>query len=167
MKTVAMLILALLSGIGTFAQKIGHVNSQAILSEMPDVRAAESFLEAFQTQLQKKGQKMFEDFQKKYQEIARKEQQGELSPRQLEEEGKNLKAEEEKIQQYEQEMQLQIMAKREELLQPILDKVNAAIERVSKEKGFSYIIDLSSGMLLYAQEETDITEDVKKALDLQ
>jgi outer membrane protein len=148
------------------AQKIGHINSQAILTEMPEVKAAESNLEAFQTQLQKKGQKMIEDFQKKYQEIARKEQQGELSPRQLEEETKKLKSEEENIQKYEQEMQMQVLSKREELLQPILDRVNDAIEKVSKEKGYSYIIDLSAGMLLYAQEESDITVDVKKILGL-
>jgi outer membrane protein len=148
------------------AQKIGHINSQVILSELPEVKAAESDLEAFQTQLQKKGQKMIEDFQKRYQEVARKEQQGELSPRQLEEESKKLKAEEEAIQKFEQEMQLQIMTKREDLLQPILDRVNDAIEKVSKEKGYSYIIDLSAGMLLFADDIYDITNDVKKILGL-
>jgi outer membrane protein len=148
------------------AQKIGHINSQVILSELPEVKAAESDLEAFQTQLQKKGQKMIEDFQKRYQEVARKEQQGELSPRQLEEESKKLKTEEETIQKFEQEMQLQIMTKREELLQPILDRVNDAIEKVSKEKGYSYIIDLSAGMLLYAEDSFDITNEVKKILGL-
>jgi outer membrane protein len=167
MKTT--IVIALLSTFLAFqasAQNIGHINSQLILSEMPEVKAAESNLEAFQTQLQKKGQMMIEDFQKKYQEVARKEQQGELSPRQLEEESKKLKVEEETIQKFEQEMQMQILSKREELLQPILDRVNATIETVSKEKGYSYIIDLSAGMLLYAQEESDITAEVKKRLGL-
>ena len=148
------------------AQNIGHINSQLILSELPEVKAAESNLEAFQSQLQKKGQMMIEDFQKKYQEMARKEQQGELSPRQIDEQAKSLKAEEENIQKFDQEMQMQILSKRDELLQPILDRVNAAIEVVSKQKGYSYIIDISAGMVLYAQESSDITADVKKELGI-
>lgn len=167
MKQILLVLAVFCTGMTALqAQKIGHINSQIILSELPEVKAAESDLEAFQTQLQKKGQKMIEDFQKRYQEVARKEQQGELSPRQMEEESKTLKTEEEAIQKFEQEMQMQIMTKREELLQPILDRVNEAIEKVSKEMGYSYIIDLSAGMLLFAEESFDITAGVKKELGL-
>jgi outer membrane protein len=167
MKTLFSIVTICLALFTTaMAQNIGHINSQLILSELPEVKAAESNLEAFQTQMQKKGQMMVEDFQKKYQELARKEQQGELSPRQLDEQTKLLKSDEENIQKYEQEMQMQILSKREELLQPILDKINAAIEVVSKQKGYSYIIDLSAGMVLYAQESSDITELVKKELGI-
>jgi outer membrane protein len=148
------------------AQLIGHLDSQALLSEMPEVRGAESNLEAFQAQLQKKGQKMIEDFQKKYQELARKEQAGEIAPKALEEETRKLREEEEKIQAYEQEMQKKIMERRDELLQPILDRVNTAIEEISKEMGFDYIIDLSSGTLLYADEQYDITDKVRAKLDI-
>jgi outer membrane protein len=165
-KIIFSIAIVLLATMTMFGQKIGHLNSQEILQDMPDVKAAESYLESFQLQLQKKGQAMVEAFQKKYQEIARKEQQGEMSPRQLEEETAKLKAEEEKIQKYEQDMQLQIVKKREELLQPILDRVNEAIEAVSKEKGYLYIIDLSSGMILYGDDNYDITKEVKSKLDL-
>jgi outer membrane protein len=165
-KIIFSLTVMLIFSASIFGQKIGHLSSQDILQSMPDVKAAESYLESYQTQLQKKGQAMVENFQKKYQEVARKEQQGEMSPRQLEEETKKLKDEEEKIQKYEQEMQLQIVQKREELLSPILDRVNEAIEAVSKEKGYSYIIDLSAGMILYADDAFDVTKEVKAKLDL-
>jgi Skp family chaperone for outer membrane proteins len=35
------------------AQKVGHLNSQTLLAEMPEVKEAESNLKAFQTQLGK------------------------------------------------------------------------------------------------------------------
>ncbi len=148
------------------AQKIGHLNSQNILSGLQSVKEAESNLEAFQTQLQKKGQAMVEALQKRYQDVGRKEQQGELSPKQLDEESKKLKEEEAKIQQFEQEMQQQLLAKREELLQPILDKVNEAIASVSREQGFVYILDVGTGVLLFADEQYDITAQVKQKLGI-
>lgn len=148
------------------AQKVGHLNSQTLLAEMPEVKEAESNLKAFQTQLEKKGQQMVEVLQKAYQDVSRKEQQGEISPKQLEEEGKKLKAEEEKIQAYEADMQAQMVTKREELLQPILDRVNSAIADICSVKGYQYIIDLSSGVLLFAADEHDITAEVKKKLGL-
>jgi outer membrane protein len=148
------------------AQKVAHLNSQLLLSEMPEVRGAESNLEAYQAQLQKRGQQMIEAFQKKYQELARKEQAGEISPKALEEETTKLREEEQKIQSYEQEMQEKIMKRREELLQPILDKINTLIEEVCKEEGYDYVVDLSSGSLLFADEKFDITDKVRDKIGM-
>lgn len=148
------------------AQKVAHLNSQLLLSEMPEVRGAESNLEAYQLQLQKRGQQMIEAFQKKYQELAQKEQAGEISPKALEEATKSLREEEQKIQEYEQEMQGKIMTRREELLQPILDQINSLIEEVSKAEGYDYVIDLSSGSLLFADEQFDITDKVREKLGM-
>lgn len=163
MFTAALLLLV---AVGAMAQKIGHLNSQVLLSEMPEVRGAESNLEAFQAQLQKRGQKMVEDFQKKYQELAQREQAGEIAPKALEEETKKLKEDEEKIQAFEQEMQQKVMDRRDELLQPILDRINDAIEEISKELGYDYVIDLSSGALLFADDQYDITEKVREKLGM-
>ncbi len=147
--------------------KIGYVNSVALLQDIPDVKQANANLEALQKQLTKKGQGMVEEFQKKYQELQQKEQRGELSPKQLEEEAQKLREEETKIAQYEQEMQTQLGEKRNTLLQPIFDDVNAKIAEVAKENGFTYIIDESGGSLLYKDEAFDITAMVKEKLGLE
>ena len=80
-----------------------------------------------------------------------------------------LKEEENKILQYEQEMQSQLAAKREELLAPILEEVRNAIQAVAKDNGYSYIFDGSPGIgvLLYADETTNVTGLVKAKLGLQ
>jgi outer membrane protein len=148
------------------AQKIGYVNSVALLQEIPEVKQANSKLEDLTKQLQKKGQGMLEEFQTKYQELQRKEAQGELSPKQLEEEGKRLREEEIKINQYEQDMQRQVAEKQKDLLQPILDRVNNLIADVAKENGYTYVLDSSSGVILFAEDVNDITALVKGKLGL-
>ena len=150
------------------AQKFGYLNSAAILAEMPKVKEAEANLEVLQKQLQNKGQTMLEDFQAKYLELERKNQQGEISPKDLEVEAQALKEEETKIAQYEQDMQRQLIDKRDELLAPIIEEVNNAIKLVAEEEGYSYIFDASpgTGILLYADESTDVLDKVKAKLGM-
>jgi len=146
------------------AQKFGYLNSKALLAEMPEVKQANSNLEALQKQLQKRGQQMLTTLQTNYQDLQRKEQQGELSPKQLEEEAKLLKQKEEELGKFEQDMQKQLLEKENQLLQPILEKVNQAIRAVAQENGYTYIFDASLGFILYADEASDVTNLVKAKL---
>jgi len=148
------------------AQKFGFLNSAGILSEVPEVKQAESNLKAYQEQLSKQGQQKVEALQAKYTELARKEKQGEIAPKALQEQAEKLKVEEEELAKLEQEMQNQLGQKREALLQPILDKINKAITDVAKEQGFSYIFDSSAGILLYADEASDVSTLVRTKLGL-
>lgn len=148
----------------TQAQKFGYLNSAAILAEMPEVKQADANLEALQKQLQKKGQGMVELLQKDYGLIQKRIENGELSPKQQEEEAAKLKAREQEIGQFEQDMAKQLQDKRNELLQPIYDKVNKAISDVAKENGFQFIFD--QGVLLYSEESQDVSKMVKAKLGI-
>ena len=162
---IACLVLAMGSMLSMVqAQKFGYVNSAAILAEMPAVKQADANLEALQTQLQKKGQGMLEKLQADYTEVQRKVQNGELSPVQQEQEGKRLQEEEAKIAKFEQDMIAQVQTKREELLNPIYEKVNTAIKDVANENGFQFIFD--QGVLLYADESQDVSTLVKAKLGM-
>jgi outer membrane protein len=164
------LILGLVVSVSTTvsAQKFGYLNSAAVLQEMPEVKQAEADLEVLQKQLQSRGETMLQEFQAKYQELERKNQQGEISPKELEEQSQALKADETKLAQFEQDMQRQVIERRDALLQPILDRVNTAIEAVANEEGYTYVFDASpgTGILLYADESTDIVEKVKAKLGM-
>lgn len=148
------------------AQKFGYLNSAALLAELPEVKQADANLESLQKQLQKKGQQMLEELQRKYQSVDARQKSGELSPKQVESEAAKLKDEEGKLARYEQDMVKQIQSKREELLKPIIDKVNAAIASVAKDNGYNYILDSSGGMLLYATDDDDVTSLVKTKLGI-
>ncbi len=146
------------------AQKFGYLNSNAILSEMPEVKQADAQLEALQKQLQKKGQGMVEKFQQDYAAVQQKVERGELSPKQQEEEAKKLETAQTDIQKFEQEMVTQLQDKRNELMKPILDKVNQAIQDVAKEGGFQFIFD--EAVLLYKDTSMDVTAQVKTKLGI-
>lgn len=163
-KYLALAVFTLTMSAQLDAQKFGYINSKALLAEMPEVKQANSNLEALQKQLQKRGQQMLQSLQTKYQDLQRKEQQGELSPKQLEEEAKMLKQQEEEIAKFEQDMQKQLVEKENQLLQPILEKVNNAIRKVAADNGYTYIFDASLGFILYADESTDVTNLVKAEL---
>ena len=164
LKIATLLLVLVGSATALQAQKFGYVNSTALLSQLPEVKQAEANLEALQKQLQKKGQSMVEQLQKDYGEIQRQIEGGELSPKQQEEAGKKLETRQQEIAKFEQEMMGQIQAKRQELLEPIYDKVNEAIAAVAKEGGYTFIFD--QGVLLYFEEEQDVSDEVKARLNL-
>jgi outer membrane protein len=151
---------------GAQAQKFGYLNSAAILEEMQEVKAANTNIQTFQEQLMKKGRASVESLQKKYQDLTDKEKRGELSPKQLQDEGAKLKQEEEGLAKMEQDMQEQVGKKRQELLDPILLKVNNAIKDIAKEQGYAYIFDSNAGVLLYADEKTDVANAVRTKLGI-
>lgn len=143
------------------AQKFGYINSAAVLSELPEVKQMRSNLEGLQKQLQKKGQQMLTDYQTKQQDALSKQQAGTLAPVEQQKVAEDLQKKEQEILKFEQEMQTKLASKEQELLEPILNKVNTAIQEVAKENGFQFIFDTTSGVLLYAEESQDVTDLVK------
>jgi outer membrane protein len=163
-QTIALLLLVV-SAVSA-QQKIGYLNAQAILADMTEMKAADSQLEAFGKQLANKDSIMVVGWQTKAQAVAEKEQKGEIAPIELEKKKKELEAERQKIAEYEQDMQQQMATKRKELLQPILDRVNKAIAEVSKEQAYTYVIDVTSGSLLFADEKNDLQNAVRAKLGM-
>lgn len=65
----------------------------------------------------------------------------------------------------------EIVTKREDLLEPILEKLQNAIDAVAEEKGYTIVLNQtnSSGVstILYGPEEDDVTQAVLKKLNVQ
>ncbi len=158
------LVLALASA--SFAQKFGYLNSVALLSELPEVKQADSDLKAFQTQLTKRGQEMVQALQAEAAELDRKKEQGTISPKDYQDQATILQTKETEIGEYEKQMYDDLAKKREELYKPILDKVNTAMQDVAKENGYLLVFDLSTQVLLYADEGLDLTKQVKVKLGI-
>lgn len=148
------------------AQKFGYINSQQLMQDIPEVKEANANIETFRTQLQKKGQDMVKGLQAKYADLQRKQESGEIAPKQLEEEAQKLKEEEAALMKFEQDSQQKILKKSEDLIQPLMDKINTAIKEVAAESGFDYIFDYSTGFVLFADESTDVSDLIKAKLGL-
>ena len=138
------------------------------MQELPEVKAANTQLEAFQQQLVKKGEEMATAFQTKLGAYLKKAVAGELSQVQMQEQEGALSKERESIVKYEQEVIMKVQEKRQALLEPILKRVDEAIQAVGKENGYSMIFETSIiNTILFAQDADDVMPLVKKKLGIQ
>lgn len=53
--------------------------------------------------------------------------------------------------------------KAQEILKPILDKINAVLEKIGKEGGYDFIFDIQLG-IVYADDQYDLTDKVLEEL---
>lgn len=167
LKNLIFISFLLVLGYSAEAQKFGFVNSQEIISLMPELQEANSQIDVLKNMYSKKGQEMVQALRNKYQELQKKQASGEVAPITLEKEGAALKAEEEKIMEFEQTSQQKIYEKSEELLKPIQDKVSKAIKDVAIEHNYAYIFDAATGIVLYADQAADVSALVKAKLGLK
>ncbi|MBV6441987.1 MAG: OmpH family outer membrane protein [Haliscomenobacteraceae bacterium CHB4] len=168
MNKIFTLTLGLLLTLATegISQKFGFCNSALLLTQLPDVKAADSDLQAFQTQLTKKGQERVKALQDAATDLDRKKQLGTISPKDFDAQYAKLEEERESIAKYEQEVYQKLTQKREELYKPLLDKVNKAMSDVATENGFALVFDSSTQILIYAHESLDVTQKVKEKLGI-
>ena len=161
---ISLFAVLFMLAIAVQAQKYGHLNYGNLLTELPQVTSADNQLKSFQEPLLAEVQSKYTTFQTKYQQAMQQVQNGELSPVQQKQKEQELKLEQQSITTFEQDVQKQIMQKREELLTPILNKIDAAIRQVAVSNGYTMIFDTSKGQLLYAVESQDVMEQVKASL---
>jgi len=161
---VAILTVGLASGVQ--AQKFGYINSQELMSQIPEIKEAEANIETLKKQLQKKGQDMITALQTKYAQLQKRQESGELSPLQLEQEGTKLREEEARIGEFDRSSQEKVYTKTTELLSPIQEKINNAIKEVARDNGYTYIFDTGLGVVLYADPGADVSNLVKAKLGI-
>ncbi|MDX1406480.1 MAG: OmpH family outer membrane protein [Saprospiraceae bacterium] len=169
MKQFILLLLCTTLGVGaTQAQKFGYLNSNELLSMMPDVKAADAALETYQKELVNQGQTKVKAFEANYNKYLSEVNEGLLSKLQMQEREAQLGKEQQAIADFEKEVQLKVLQKREELLSPILTKVDEAIQAVGQENGYTMIFDSgTSGAMLYAPESDNIIALIKAKLGIQ
>lgn len=164
-KSFIIVALALIMSVSSLtAQKYGYIDSQQLLVDHPAMQQADSEINTLTDQLMSRGEAMVKDFESAYQQLVAEAEQ--LAPVQIKERETKLAEQQQAIQQYETEMQQQIAVKRQELIEPILDKVKVAIETVGKDEGYTMIFDISTGMLLHADPSEDLLSKVKGKLGI-
>lgn len=148
------------------AQKFGYLNYRAVLLEMPEMASATAELEVLADQLRKKGEGMVTNLQTEYAALETRIGAGELSKVQQESEVAKLQEKQQQLGLFEQEMALEIQKKEATLLQPLLDRIQTAIDGVAKENGMQFIFDQGTQMLLFAEQSTDVTSMVKAKMGM-
>ena len=148
--------------------KLGHLDVQKVMTSMPEFKKAQDDLAAKEQEIRKELTAMHENYQKLMQEYqANAKTLTELSRTAKEQEGLA-----ERIQNFQQLAQEQMAKTQEDLLAPIITKIQNAVQAVGKEGGFTYIFaatpNFGQGALLYtADNSEDVLPLVKKKLGIQ
>ena len=155
-----------LVGNAVFAQaKFGYINSDELLSIMPEVRKADSSLQLFAKSYQDQLEQMGKEYQKKVQDFQAQEKT--MTEAVKEVKVKELQQLEERFQSTQQSAQEKVAKKKEELYSPILEKADKAIKDVAKSNNYDYVFDASRGNILYAKETDNILPLVKAKLGIK
>lgn len=164
-KVLVLMVLALGISFGANAQgqKIGYVDSQAIIDMMPEGAKIQQDLQAYYSELQAQLQAMGTEYQNKVRDYQANEATMSNILRQSKE--KEIMDLQNRIQEFQAGAEADLAAKQEELSKPMLDKIKAAIDDVLKAKGLAYVFE-KTVILSIGDSAIDITADVKTKLGL-
>ncbi|RYE21829.1 MAG: OmpH family outer membrane protein [Sphingobacteriaceae bacterium] len=126
--------------------KIGYIDFQSLLGQMPEATAVRSQIDAYQKQFVDQLTVMNNDLQTKngtFQAELTKVNDAVRTSRLAE-----LQDLQKRIQDYQTSAQSKVQAKSGELVKPLADKARALIRVVAKEKGYNYVFDSSGGPVL-------------------
>jgi Skp family chaperone for outer membrane proteins len=158
-----LFMVALVAGAMASAQttKIGVVNAEVILKELPEALAASKTIEESGLKIRDTLQMMQKEFETRIESYRKQEAMMTADGKRKEEEALN--ALRTRFLQYQEEKlgnTGEIARMREGLLQPIRVKVNEAIAAVAKEEKITLVLDKVAGLVLYNDDKMDITYKV-------
>jgi len=132
------------------------------MTSMPEMKTAQDQMKKIQDTYDKDYKNMVAEYQTKLQKY---EQEAPTAGDALNEtRSKEMQDMGSRIQQFQQNAQKELGQKEMDLIKPIMEKAQAAIKKVAKEKGFNYVLDSTTGSGVLVAEGTDLLADVKKSL---
>ncbi|WP_010423533.1 OmpH family outer membrane protein [Anaerophaga thermohalophila] len=141
--------------------KFGHLNVQQLISELPEKQAADKELQSEAQKLQNQLQVMSQELDEKYKNYMT--QRDSLSDLIRSTREKEIQDYDQRIQNFNKLAQQSLSQKEQQLLQPIIEKVEKAINAVGEEQDFIYIFDTSSQVILYNSDQSVDCQDMVKA----
>ena len=156
---------ALFTSVKAQSLKIGHINSQELLSLMPEIKKAEADLKVYAKSFEDQLETMSKEYQKKMgdyqtQEKTMTDAVKEVKQKEITDLGARIESTQKSAEE-------KVVTKKQELFKPILDKAEKAIKEVAKEKAFDYVCDVSTGSVLVTRDADNMLPLVKAKLGIQ
>jgi len=145
--------------------KIGYIDSNEIMTKFEEVRQVQVTLEKEQRKLQAEMENLIQQLDSLKQEYDR--QRLLMSDSRRQEKEQELVRSEQQIQKFQMDKfgpEGEIYRKQNQLLKPVLAKVDEAIQAVGKRQQYDYIMDAVGGAIVYALDSNNLTEDVIEEL---
>jgi outer membrane protein len=162
-KTIAALVVGLVLSSNVNAQKVAHISVDSLLSMMPETKKAQDIAQEYLKQLEKEISAMKMELDTKYQDYMTNK--GTYSDLVAQNKEADLQSLNQRIEEFRGQAQQDYQAKYTALSKPIYEKAKKAIEAVAKENSYKYVLDTSTGIVVYSEPSDDILMIVKKKLD--
>jgi outer membrane protein len=162
MKKVILVAVAIFISTVSFAQKMGYVDTDYILSKIPEYKAAQAEMDKTSVDWQKEIEVKYGEIDKLYKiyqaesvlltDDMRKKRENEIV---------NKEKEVKELQKSRFGVDGELFKKRMDLVKPIQDKVYSAVKIVAEKAGLAFIFDKAGQVaLLYSNNKYDKSEDV-------
>ena len=147
--------------------KFGFIDFNATLRRMPDYIEAEANLRNIQSSYQDELDRSKREFERQYIEFML--EQDHLSASIVAKRQKELQLMMDNNVQFRDNVQMELEAKRDELLVPLQKKLFDAVQEVSTELNLDYVVDTGKGTYLYINQErgVDISDEVGSRLGIE
>jgi outer membrane protein len=140
------------------SSRIGYINSQRVMTEAPGALEARTTIEK-ETNKHRADlaladdsiKNLIADFQKK--QLA-------LSKDARDKQEADIRARQQSLQDRADALEQQMQKREQELIKPIMDRINAVLADMRKEGNYLMIFDVSSGSVVAADPAADLTEQV-------
>jgi outer membrane protein len=168
-KTILTLSILLVAFGVSNAQKIAHANVNAILAVMPENKKINEDLEIYATGLSTRVQDTKKELDRVIEQFNATLKAGDTAKAVgLQKRGLEL---DKSLQQANAQAEQQLSAKRNELLQPVLNRIQDAMKKVAEDKGYEYVMNSVDGsgtsIVLWGPEGADITRAVVDELGIE
>ncbi len=149
---------------GTAMAQTGFVQYEAILQNMAEVEPIRKELQDLTAQLQGELQKAEANSSQKLQELQYRMQKPGVTDEEKQQIAQQAQALQTEFANASKAAELQLGAKENDLMKPILKKLNEAIQSVAKEKGLKLVVNASQ--VVYSEPGANISMDVAKKLGI-
>lgn len=149
--------------------KLGYTNIDYVLAQTPEAKDIQNQLTIQRTQSENELKRMQQELQTKYEayekgaaqmsDVIRKDRETELQGLQT------------RIQEFGRTAEQSLQTKYQQLVNPVVQKIQKAIDAVAKDNGYTYVFNLDAGantipILLVAPEDNNITELVLRKMGI-
>jgi len=161
-KSFAVIALTIGSATFSYAQKIGHIAIDSLITSMPETKVAEEVAQKYLKELESHMMGMQTELESKYNDY--KEKEATMTEAVKEAKQKEMEDLQTRMGQFKASAQEDYQRKYQELSKPIYDKARKAVELVAKEGGYKYVMDTSAGNVVYADPADDLLSLTKKKI---
>jgi len=145
--------------------KIGFIDTDELISIMPEAAKVDGELKEYQASLVQQGQDMGKEADDKAQQFVKDSLK--MTPTMKEIKRSEIVGLYQKVQNWNQTAQDMYNQKAQEKITPIRKKALDAINAVAREKGYGYVLDASTSVLLVSPPSDDLMPFVKAKLGIK